>query len=121
MSSWNYKGPRYDQPTHTTFQRYPPAGPYHQSTLGYNVHHNYYDENYTAPRGFCGMPFAFWLWLAGIVFPFFWIIGLCCLNSRNPYERVWAKNILFSLIIYMIIGLVLGLTGGLGWGRRRYY
>ena len=116
MSGYNYTGQPY-QPPNTVYPD--PNHPYHQRILGYDVYQQYYDPAYTAPRGCCGMPFAFWWFIFGIFFPPMWILAACCLFSRNPYERVWARASLLALLLFLAVLVILGTIGGTGWWRRR--
>ena len=121
--SYNFTGNPNVQPVQQGSTVYPPPGndPFHRSYLGYQVYDRHYDDAYTAPRGCCGMPVAFWLWLFGIFFPVLWLPALCCMFSRNPYERRWSRAALFSLLLYILLAIVFGVMGGTRWNRRRYY
>ena len=94
-------------------QNYEPVenDPYHRRVLGYNTYNNYYDDGYMAPKGCCGMPLTFWLFILGIFFPFLWLIAGCCMLSRNPYERTWAKACLVGLVFYVILAIFLSMYG----------
>jgi|SRR6478609_877145 len=115
MNTYDYTGSPNQPPQNVVYIN--PDNPYHQRVLGYNVYQGYYDAGYTAPRGCCGMPFAFWLFLLGIFFPPLWLISACCLFSRNPYERLWGRASLFAFILTAILAVIFGAIGGFVWWR----
>ena len=110
---YNFHG----EPNPVELNQTDPTYPFHRRRLGYGVYDRYYDTDYTAPRGCCGMPFSFWMFLFGIFCPLLWIFGICCLGSRNPYERVWARASIFGLLFYFLLAIIFGSI----YGYRSYY
>lgn len=79
------------------------ATPWH----GRHVYMTHYPDDYYGYRGFCSWPLAFWFFCFGFFFPLTWFVGTALVFSRNPYERLWAKNCLMAIALSLFFGIIL--------------